>query len=128
MSWIQEHIPANEEIMINPFYWGYNLYAGSDGGFWISPLAGRKTIPPPVLYGVGPADEIQRITSTCQAVINQGKDAQALWSTLHSQAIHYIYIGSRGGVISPQALRNSLLFKTLYSQNGAWLFEVLPKP
>ena len=128
MSWIQEHIPANEEIMINPFYWGYNLYAGSDGGFWISPLAGRKTIPPPVLYGVGPADEIQRITSTCQAVMNQGKDAQALWSTLHSQAIHYIYIGARGGVVSPQALRNSLLFKTLYSQNGAWLFEVLPKP
>ena len=29
-------------VLINPFTWGYGLYAGNDGGFWISPLAGRK--------------------------------------------------------------------------------------
>ncbi len=36
--WINENIPSEEVIFINPFAWGYGLYAGNDGGFWISPL------------------------------------------------------------------------------------------
>ena len=54
MEWINKNIPANKTILINPFPWGYGLYAGNDGGYWISPLANRPTMPPPALYGLSP--------------------------------------------------------------------------
>ena len=40
IEWVEKNIPVNETIVINPFAWGYGLYAGSDGGYWISPLSG----------------------------------------------------------------------------------------
>src|SRR5690606_4353026 len=52
LEWMERNLPRGEMVMINPFLWRYNLYAGQDGGFWISSLAGLKTMPPPVLYGL----------------------------------------------------------------------------
>ena len=55
IQWIAENINPDETILINPFLWGYGIYAGQDGGYWITPLAGRKTMPPPMLYAYGSA-------------------------------------------------------------------------
>jgi hypothetical protein len=105
LAWIQEHVPEDETILINPFFWGYNLYAGSDGGFWITPLTGRKTLPPPVLYGLdAKSPRIKEINLICQEVIDHSQDAEALSALLKGQGIRYIYIGARGGVISANAL------------------------
>jgi hypothetical protein len=112
MAWIEQNIPPGETILINPMYWGYNTYAGADGGYWITPLTGHKTLPPPVLY---------------QAVMDQAADPAGLAETLRSQGIHYVYLGARGGILSPQALRESEQFEALYAQQGVWIFEVRKK-
>ena len=51
MTWIKANVPEDETIVINPTGWGYGLYMGNDGGYWISPLTGRVTIPSNALYG-----------------------------------------------------------------------------
>jgi hypothetical protein len=127
LTWIQDNLPADETVMINPFSWGYGFYAGNDGGYWITPLTGLKTMPPPVLYGLDhDLRTVQAINDLNQQVIEAGRDAEALYSLLSEAGIHYVYLGGRGGPISPLALQTSPLYQLLYNQDGTWLFKVIP--
>jgi len=124
IDWISENIPENETIVINPFVWGYGLHAGSDGGYWISPLSGRSTLPPPVLYGLGSGSKM--IKEQSQKVINFSYNPSALWEFLTTDQLHYVYIGSRGGVLSPEQLSKSELFTIIYRRDGVWIFSTKP--
>jgi hypothetical protein len=124
IAWIDRNLPAGEPVIINPFLWGYGIYAGGDGGAWITPLAGRATLPPPVLYGMAnEPQKVKAITGPTRQVLDFSRDPQALHALLEEQDIEYIYIGARGGALSPQALRYSPLFQLLYSEGGAWVFQ-----
>lgn len=124
MDWIQDHIPPDETVLINPFAWGYGLYAGQDGGFWITPLTGRKTMPPPVLYGLDNSkSNIQRINEINQRVIEKSADIPELHLYMNTLGIQYVYLGARGGVLSPKAIYDSELFEVLYTQAGVWIFK-----
>jgi hypothetical protein len=126
ISWIEENLNNEGIIAINPFLWGYGFYAGSDGGFWISPLTAHPTLPPPVLYGASLPEETARINHFCAQVISNAKNAQGLWDLFQQNNVRYVYLGARGGVISPWALKDSDLFQLLYTQDGTWIFEVMP--
>jgi hypothetical protein len=124
IHWIEKNIPENEIILINPFNWGYGMYAGNDGGYWISPLADHITMPPPVLYGLNPEIGAQIVEASKQ-VIAKSDDIDALHTYLLEQGIRYVYVGARGGALSPRDMNNSPLFSTLYNNEGTWVFEVL---
>ncbi len=128
MEWIKTNLPSDAELLINPFLWGYGVYAGQDGGYWITPMTGRRTLPPPALYGLGDADQFQRIGQVSRSALEAGKDPQRLYDLLQQQGIRYIYLGVRGGAISPQTLQQSTLFRALYAQNGVWIFERVETP
>ena len=127
MEWIKENIPDDEPILINPFPWGYGLYAGSDGGYWISPLAGKSTMPPPALYGLSPKLS-RNVKDISKNVIAFSDNLPKLHNLLLENDIEYIYIGAKGGALSPKQLNNSPLFKAIYSNNGTWVFQVIPYP
>ena len=127
IRWIHENIPEGEIILINPTGWGYGLYMGNDGGYWLSPLAGHQTLPPPVLYGLGEQANIEHTTQVIERVLSVGENAADLWELMQLQNIHYVYSGVRGGAISPKALAESDLFAILYQQDGTWVFETLRK-
>lgn len=124
MEWVSEHIPENQTIVINPFAWGYGLYAGNDGGYWIEPLTGRLTLPPPVLYGL--TTSASEISQLSQDIISASNNPAALRDLLISRDLHYIFIGARGGFIPPQKLASSGLFELLYHQDGVWILSVKP--
>ena len=125
IEWVAENLPEDESVLINPFHWGYGLYAGQDGGYWITPLAGRVTLPPPVLYGMANAPEqMSSIIDITSRVLDMSGDPQALNALLQEEGIRYIFIGARGGALSPQKLRHSAFFRLLYARDGAWVFEV----
>jgi hypothetical protein len=124
IEWIKTNIPENETIVINPFLWGYGVYAGSDGGYWISPITGRPTLPPPVLYSLD--KNRNQIVEQCEKVIDLSSNPVALKEFLYTNQFHHIYVGSKGGVLSPKVLVASGLFTTLYHQDGVWIFGVKP--
>ncbi len=126
INWIDENIPDDNVILINPFSWGYGLFAGNDGGGWIPTIAGNQTIPPPVLYGLGSVTNKSNINQICQEVIRIGTSPDNLWKYLIENNINYIYIGARGGVISPHNLEASSHFESIYHQDYTWLFHILP--
>lgn len=125
MTWIEKNVPSGQSFLINPFAWGYGLYAGNDGGFWISPLTRHVTVPPPVLYGLDDnLDRVRQINEIIQKVMELHQKPVELYAYLESVNIHYIYIGARGGILSPDVLQNSGLFDPQYEQNGVWVFRL----
>jgi hypothetical protein len=126
IEWAAENLPAGESVLVNPFAWGYGQYGGNDGGYWLSPLAKLPTMPPPVLYGLSNDTQyFQRVNTISQQAIDWGSKPQELHQLLVHENIEYIFIGGRGGVISPPALRGSDLFALRYARDGAFIFEVL---
>lgn len=127
MSWIQDHIPENETIAINAFSWGYGIYAGSDGGYWISPLTKRKTMPPSILYALsGSGERITYTTETSRKILEISNDPQALHTYLKSQGINYIYLGARGGMFSPNQFNKNPQYELVYSNQGVYIYYLLP--
>lgn len=123
MEYIQNNLPEDATILINSFLWGYGIYAGSDGGFWIAPLTGRNTFPPPVLYGLGGEEITASISNKAQASIDSASDALKLYNLMKELNIDYVYIGRKGGAFSAKVLAESPVFETLYTQDGCWLFR-----
>jgi hypothetical protein len=122
LAWIKEHIPSEEVILINPFSWGYGLYAGNDGGFWISPLSERVTLPPPVLYGLDLIN-MREINIMCNKIIRTNGDPQILYEEMVENQINYIYIGAKGGLLSPTKIQQSQYFQVLYHNQTTWFFK-----
>jgi hypothetical protein len=126
LHFIEENVPEGETVLVNPFAWGYGLYAGNDGGYWISALAGRETMPPPVLYGLqNDRDELRSVNRLNQQVIEKSANPEELAALMRQAGLHYLYIGAKGGVFSAQLLRESPAFETLLEANGTWLFKLI---
>ena len=119
---------AGEPILINAAQWGYGLYMGNDGGYWISSLSDHPTMPPPVIYGMGERDTTLAINQAAEAIRASGEDPAALWVLMQTEQIRFVFTGGRGGVISPQTLSQSHLFRVLYAKSGTWVFEALTTP
>ncbi|PWB53006.1 MAG: hypothetical protein C3F13_10315 [Anaerolineales bacterium] len=124
IQWVKLNIPEYETIVLNPFAWGYGLYAGNDGGYWLEPLAGQLTLPPPVLYGL--SADFTEVSQQCQNIITLSSDPPALRDYLLTKQYHYIFIGARGGVIPPQKLSSSGFFDLVYNQDGVRILKVKP--
>jgi hypothetical protein len=124
ITWVEDHLPEDATILVNPFSWGYGLYAGNDGGFWITPLTGRQTLPPPVLYGFdNRTDNILATNATIQKTMEYASNPTALHGMMKTENIGYIFIGQRGGRFSPRGLQESGLFNLLYQMDGVWIFQ-----
>ncbi len=124
LAWIESHLPAGETVLVNPFAWGYGLYAGTDGGYWMSSLTDNPSMPPPVLYGLSNDPQtVQTVNQISQRVIEGGTDPQAIYDLMVEQGIDYLYIGGRGGPLPAGALRASELFIELYGEGGVYVLR-----
>lgn len=124
MQWIEKNVPEQASVLINPFSWGYGIYAGNDGGFWITPLAGRKTIPPPILYGLGEnLAVITEVTEFTRQAIELSKDPPSLYTLMQAKQVDYLYCGVRGGVFDPTLFQASPLFEEVFAGDGVWIFK-----
>lgn len=123
IDWIQHNIPTDSTFILNSFSWGFGLYAGSDGGYWISPITGANSLPPPALYGLGKPEIVNHINTICQIVVNTDTSPQELWNLMDENKVEYIFIGRRGGPLSYSALLRSNLFDQVYNTNGVWILK-----
>jgi hypothetical protein len=124
IEWINRYIPKDETIVINPGKWGYGLFMGQDGGYWISPITDNPTIPPNVLYGL---NEVERnhVNKFVEELLQIHNKPEEIWQLLDSYGYRILFIGSRGGIISPKALLSSSLFKVRYQDGTTWIFEAV---
>jgi hypothetical protein len=127
LRWLAENTARDAVVLINPAAWGYGMYQGQDGGYWVTPVTGRRSLPPPVLYGLdNDLERVAAVNRQVQSVIDLTGDPAALQGVLRANGIDYIFLGGRGGVLSPRRLNASGLFPLLFSSSGVWIFGVNP--
>lgn len=125
LQWAKDNLPTGETVAINSFLWGYNKLAGSDGGYWIAPLAGLQSLPPPVLHSLSNPLEVQRQTdSLARKAFDDSGNPAALRDFMIANQLRFIFIGAKGGALSPRALIESQLFTPLYQKDGNWVLGI----
>jgi uncharacterized membrane protein len=121
--WIEENLNPESKILINPAPWGYGMYVGSDGGYWLSPLTGVTTFPPTLLYAHGPAESYASVNRQSREVLASAQDPVKLVRIMEELDLDYLYLGAQGGPISPKMILQSPLFELIFHQEGVWIFR-----
>ena len=125
LAWAGNNLPENSLVATNPFLWGYGSYAGADGGYWLAPGSGIRSIPLPVAANASMAGYAEN-NRVSLALTQFGNNPEQLAKLLRKEGIAYVFSGQRGGPISPTALAASPAFKTLYHQDSVWIFYITP--
>lgn len=127
IDWIDANLPQDAVFAVNPFLWGYGVYAGSDGGFWISPLAGRQTIPPPVLSGLDYRSQASQETRRLsQQILEESRDPFKLSQTLSNAGVSYVFLGGKAGAFSSEIFSGSRYFQEIFNKNGVRIYILVP--
>jgi len=124
MTWIEENTASEAVFLINSYEWMPSVYAGTDGAYWITPLTGRQSWPPPALYGLGTGDYMARINDVARAAM-ESTDGAALYALLRAHGIDYVCLGRYGGNLQPETLLADQGFQLVYNQEGVWIFAVV---
>jgi len=126
MDWIKENTSPDAVFLINTRHWQLRAYTGTDGGYWIPQLTGRRTLLPALSYTYGTPDYVQHITNIARTVA-QVKDANdpQLQDLLRKEGVTHIYVGARGGPLTPAMLLRSSRYRPVYNTGAVWIFEVI---
>jgi hypothetical protein len=107
ITWIEANTPPDATFLIDTTDW-FGVWRGVDGGWWITPLTGRRTTLPPLAYGWGGAEVLQPLQQ--QAVqmkilaSHQGAAyCQQLAAILQQRAATYYYTHSAAPTQCPAA-------------------------
>ena len=124
IAWVGEHTPPDARFLINTAPW-LSIHRGTDGGWWLLPLAGRWVSTPPVLYPYGPPDYAREIGEIDQQIAGfQPGQEEQLRQLIESQGISYIYLGQRGGPLTPAAFAGDPSFEKVYERDGVTILAV----
>ncbi len=125
LSWVNEHVPETAVFAVNSWRWLGTTWSGSDGGAWLVPLTRRQSTTPPADYIYNPdlARQVKAFNET--AVQLDWSTPQAInWLT--KQGVTHIFVGAKGGFFDPATLAQNPQLKTIYQQNGAFIFQINP--
>jgi hypothetical protein len=124
IAWVAQHTPPDARFLINAAPW-LGTGRGTDGGWWLLPLAGRWTSTPPALYNYGPADYARETRARTEQLSSYAPgQEQALYQLIDRDRITHIYLGPNAKPITPAAFPASLGFEKVYEQGGVTIFAV----
>lgn len=132
MEWIQRETPPDSRFFVNSFpAYSNTLYAGSDGGWWLSFMSGRQTNIPPLLYGNEAGEQpdyVQTVYDLNAALQHNPPDTPETATALRAAGYHYIYDGPAANpdneYIDPTVLAQSPLYELVYSDAGVTIWKV----
>jgi hypothetical protein len=103
-AWVEANTPPEAVFLINTEYWQSGLFRGVDGGWWLLPLAGRRTLLPPMLYSFADREYVARTNSLAQEVSQLQGCTDAFWNLVREQGVTHIYIKEGIGSLQPPDL------------------------
>jgi len=126
MNWINENTPPDALFLINTRHWQQGTYVGTDGGYWIPQLTGRRALLPALSYTYGAPRYVQHIADTAKTVSHiTGASDPGLPEILEREGVTHVYIGAKGGPLTPEMLLGNALYRPAYSNGAVWVFEVV---
>jgi hypothetical protein len=124
IEWVMEQTPAEARLAVNAAGWLYDVDRGADGGWWLSPLAGRQVSVPPVLFNYGAAEyaaAVKRETAALRAATGDPAEAAAF---MRANGYRYAYATERGPAFTRARLAESSLFVEVYRNTSVSIFAL----
>ncbi|MBI5878472.1 MAG: hypothetical protein HZB53_12555 [Chloroflexi bacterium] len=127
MAWIRHNTPPDAVFAVNERRWQGQTYMGSDGGYWITNLTGRRTTMPIVFYTQGTPEYVARV-NTLARQIEAGPDPDdPPWlAALRDWGVTHVYIGVKGGALPLDRFEASPHYRQVYAAGGVHIFTVQP--
>lgn len=125
LDWIREHTPPDALFLVNERLWLRPIYVGTDAGYWIPHLTGRRTTMPIIFYLQGPVEYWTKVNELAQRIESSpDPDDPAFLESLHARGVTHIYIGARGGPLSLDKFTQSAHYRQIFEYGAAHVFLV----
>jgi len=124
IRWIKEKTPPEGRFLINVTPWEWNLYRGTDGGWWITPLTGRWTSLPPLFYGFGEKKLIEEVNRRAVETLQTRPGEPNWWRLIREEGITHIYTHSGAEALSPESLLTCPGLKMEYRHGQVYIFKI----
>jgi hypothetical protein len=124
MRWIADNTAPNAVFAVRTVFWLPGFPHGTDAGYWIPYLAGRRTTVGPMIAHLGPRYANWAIDMG-RMVVALPQDEAALVE-LYKRGVRYVYLGARGDPADAHRLAVSPHLALRYADGGAYVFEVDP--
>jgi hypothetical protein len=137
MAWIRENLSTDAIFLINGYFMvNDTLVVGSDGGWWIPILTGRKTSLPPFTYSFEDSNlpnNLEATNNLVRVIQDKGVTNPEIITLLNQHSIKYLYIGQHQcnvgytgpQLLDPKSIVINPMFKVVYHQDRVWIFEVV---
>jgi hypothetical protein len=125
MDWIQQNLSPQAVFLINTRLWQLGVYTGTDGGYWIQQMTGRRTLLPSIPHAYGTPEYVQHISQMARLVseIKDGDDPRLL-ELVEQDGVTHVYLGAKAGPLTPQMFLDSPRYRPVYDSGAVWIFEV----
>jgi hypothetical protein len=124
--WAARNTPADAVFLINVVPWQNGLYRGVDGGWWLLPLAERRTLLPPMLYSFAAKDYVDEVDGLAASVSSLTGCTGEFWSIVRAQGVTYIYIKEGVGSLQPGALATCGGLEEVFRTGKVRIYRVVP--
>ena len=124
MEWIRENTPEDANFLVNVVHWQRGAYRGVDGGWWITPLTGRKTLLPPALYLQGSVDYATGINDLAAQASQFEACTPGFWALMQAAEITHIYLSPGEEGLRPEGLVDCPGLTLRYVQEGVNIYQV----
>jgi hypothetical protein len=128
VRWVAANTPPRARFLTNSTPWIGSAARGTDGGYWLLPLAGRTITTPTALYIYGDPADKQHLDDVNRRVAALGGNRAMLHELVRREGIDYVFVGSNGGTITPDMLRNDPQFVPVYDQDGVLIVAAHAAP
>ncbi|WP_129673705.1 DUF6541 family protein [Candidatus Chloroploca sp. Khr17] len=125
LDWVATNTPPEARFLVNAAPWLPAARRGVDGGWWLSPLAGRWTTVPPVLFSYGDPAYVAHMHALGDRIINHTpENRQDIFALIASESITHIYLVEGRGPLQPTLFANAPGFRQIYARDGVVIFAV----
>lgn len=125
IQWIDANLPQEARFLINVSHWQAGIFRGVDGGWWITPLTGRWTSLPAVLYTMGEKEYVDQVKSLAERTSRLQGCTPEFWEIIRTAGITHIYLSKGKGSLQPNNLENCPNLELIYQAGGISVYRVV---
>lgn len=126
IRWVAANTASDARFLINAARWFPNADRGTDGGWWLLPLTGRWTSTPPALFIYGDALYVAAALADSRTVADfRPGQEQRIFDLIARAGVDYVYIGPRGGPLTPALFAEHPSFAKVYDDGNVTIFQVM---